>query len=314
MPKVAMLAGPTPTPQAANTLLFDKMFETLGQMEGMRRQKILNTNILEVLRRGGTPEEQRMGIAEAVRAANQPEFSQGPAGWLERLSAPFAPQVGQGMMGAITQQAIKPQPKTEIQKLTDEGYTPEESKMIRDISHGLKPRASSRLTYDKRTEIEKLDFLSNLKRRAEGQYFGIESGNVEPRDPKLLDWTLRELNKLPAYRQTEPTEGKPTRQTEPIESEAQPATTDLLNLGEQAGPWLGTPSPTKKGRHFTDLEAKQLHKDESELRSIMNRLKKEGNTKLLNAIRELWLAYMNETGGRSANEILEFDELKPYRK
>ena len=103
--------------------------------------------------------------------------------------------------------ALRGQPTTKTQELMGEGYTPEEARKARDISLGFEPRASSRLTYEDMSDVEKLKYLTAEKLKAEGQYYGLPSslGNIEPRDPKLLDWTLRELNKLPQYRQQEGT-------------------------------------------------------------------------------------------------------------
>lgn len=109
-------------------------------------------------------------------------------------------QAGYPMQEALGMARLTPTPKpTEIQKLRNEGYSPEEARMIRDISHGLKPRASSRKHYDNMSDVEKLNFLSTLKQRAEGQYFGIDpelGGLREPRQPKLLKWVDEELSKL----------------------------------------------------------------------------------------------------------------------
>lgn len=205
MPPVKLLPSARPHPFAgANTQAFMKILQTLGQFESIRQKRMLDSDILSVLERGGGIDE----IAGVVQEHQTPTFSSGVKGLFQRIAAPFAQQPGRGITDMITAQALRPRAKTEIQKLTEEGYAPEEAKMIRDISHGLKPRASSRQQYENMTDTEKLDFLSKVKQRAEGQYYGIEGGNVQPRDPKLLDWALRELNKLPQYRQQEKTREK----------------------------------------------------------------------------------------------------------
>jgi len=96
--------------------------------------------------------------------------------------------------------SLKNKPTTKIQEYMAEGYTSDEATMIRDIHFGKEPRASSRLTYDKMTNTEKMKYLLGLKTTAEGQYFGIEGGNVEPRDPNVRAWAIQELEKLPQYR------------------------------------------------------------------------------------------------------------------
>ncbi len=94
-----------------------------------------------------------------------------------------------------------PAKPTKIQELLNEGYSRQEARMIRDISHGLKPRASARKQYENMGDVEKRDFLSKLRQRAEGQYYNIEGGNIEPRQPKLLAWVEQEEAKLPIVSQ-----------------------------------------------------------------------------------------------------------------
>lgn len=254
MPPYGLLPAARPDPFAGqNAAAFVKIFQTLGQFETLRRQKMLNTDILGILQGGGDPQTIMQGIAGAVQQHQQPTYSpEFLPGLFQRIAAPFAQAPGAGITEALTAQAFKPQPRTEIQKLTAEGYTPQEAKMIRDISHGLEPRASTRQTYENMTEIEKLDFLSKVKQRAEGQYYGVLRGEaemiaetegkeprkVQPRDPKLLDWTLRELNKLPQYRQ-QGTELPPT-ETQPSGLKAEEG------VSVKAKPKLTPEKPTEK--------------------------------------------------------------------
>ena len=374
MPPVQILPGGGPDPYAGqNTQAFMKILQTLGHFEGLRRKRMMQSDILGVISQGGGIED----IAGVVQAHQQPQFDIGLQGLFQRIASPFAQAPGAGITDALTAQALKPQPRTEIQKLTDEDYTPEEAKMIRDISHGLKPRASVRQTYDNMTEIEKLDWLTKLKQRAEGQYYGTEE-KIKVREPKVRDWADKELKKLSIYR-GEPTGGtfdpegtgydsdtareaglepdetghwgsldprtgmllkgmkhKTIQKTIDVErklgnkivkrgkryystkAETQPPV-DLQRLGEQVSPWLEEP-PTKRQPPVSDRQIKQTYKDVTELRSIMSKLEKEGNTKLYNAIRKKWLAYLEavKTGREdeesSPSQILEFDEVKAYRK
>lgn len=94
------------------------------------------------------------------------------------------------------QAAAKTKSETKIGELLREGYSLDQARLIRDISHGLKPRASARKKYENMDDVEKMNFLSTLKQRAEGQYYGVEGGNMEPRQPKLLKWVNAELAKL----------------------------------------------------------------------------------------------------------------------
>lgn len=218
MPRVQLLPSAKPDPFAyQNTQAFMKILQTLGEYETIRQKKMLSTDILGVLSSGGGIEE----IAGVVQQHQQPQFDTGVRGLFQRISAPFAQQPGRGITDMILKGTISQAfaQRSKIQELLNEGYTPEEAKMIRDISHGIKPRASARAQYESMSEIEKLDFLSKVKQRAEGQYYGIEAGNVQPRDPILLDWTLRELDKLPQYRKQVEKPGVPEKppETPPVE-------------------------------------------------------------------------------------------------
>lgn len=213
MPPVVTLGPRQIDPLAGqNIAAFRKILQTLGESETLRRRKMLSSDILGILQGGGDPETIMQDIAGIVQAHQQPQFDTGLQGLLQRIAAPFAQAPGAGITDALIIQALKPQPRTEIQKLTAEGYTPQEAKMIRDISHGIKPRASVRLTYDKMTEIEKLDWLTKLKQRAEGQYYGTEE-KIKVREPKVLDWANKELEKLSIYR-PEAIEGEPSDEAE----------------------------------------------------------------------------------------------------
>lgn len=121
------------------------------------------------------------------------------------LQAGFDPQASVGF-ARMAPKALQPK-VTKIQELVSEGYSLSEARMIRDISHGLKPRASARKRYDNMGDVEKLNFLSTLKQRAEGQYFGIDpklGGIAEPRQPKLLKWINKEIEKLPMLSEAQP--------------------------------------------------------------------------------------------------------------
>lgn len=200
------------------------ILQILGQAEQVRRERQTLDRIVRALGEGKT-------TAEAIAAVTrqEPGFGTGIQGMLQRVGGAFQPQGGGArqdilrmIVGQRLQQALTPPkpftlgpgqerftgagervagvpkaPKpTKIQELVNEGYSLEEARMIRDISHGLKPRASARKQYENLSDVEKMDFLSKLKQRAEGQYYGIEGGNLLPRQPKLLKWVNEELKKL----------------------------------------------------------------------------------------------------------------------
>lgn len=201
------------------------ILQTLGAGEQKRREREKLDRIVRAIAGGATNIE---AIAEIAR--QEPELGTGFQGILQRIGGAFQPSPGgiqrgisETIIGARLRQALTPKTeipeglepstatvsptggvtrrfarpeKTKIKELTDEGYSLEEARMIRDISHGLKPRASTRKQYDNMNDVEKMSFLSTLKQRAEGQYYGVEGGNIEPRQPKLLKWVNEELGGL----------------------------------------------------------------------------------------------------------------------
>jgi len=103
-----------------------------------------------------------------------------------------------------------------VQEYMELGYdkkkAAEFARMEKLISAGMEPRKSSRRTYEGMTDVEKLDFLSNLKQRGEGPYFGVAGGNKEPRQPKLVNWANNEITKLSMFQKRE---GKSTPSVTP---------------------------------------------------------------------------------------------------
>ncbi len=62
----------------------------------------------------------------------------------------------------IRTEDLKQQPKSKIQELIKEGYTPQEAKHIRDIFHGLKPRASATKSLAQKSLPEQLSFWQTV--------------------------------------------------------------------------------------------------------------------------------------------------------
>ena len=87
-------------------------------------------------------------------------------------------------------------PATTREEIAAQGYSAEATQRILDIKNGLQPGASSRVIYDTMSLPEKRKYLSAERQRAEGQYFGIKDGNVEPRQPEYLDWIKKEQVKV----------------------------------------------------------------------------------------------------------------------
>jgi len=87
------------------------------------------------------------------------------------------------------------------------GYNPKQAhqfaRLSAEIAAGIKPRASSTKDYDKMSAPEKMKFLQTLKRSAEGPYFGVEGGNVEPLEPRVVKWASKELAELPMFKDPE---------------------------------------------------------------------------------------------------------------
>lgn len=111
MPPIAILPAARPDPFAyQNTQAFRKIFQTLGQFETLRRQKMLNTDILRILQGGGDPQTIMQGIAGAVQQHQQPTYSpEFLPGLFQRIAAPFAQAPGAGMTEALTAQAFTPE-------------------------------------------------------------------------------------------------------------------------------------------------------------------------------------------------------------
>lgn len=114
------------------------------------------------------------------------------------ISQPEFPTPQSNLFQQLTAQSLfRPAPKlTERQKLRTEGYSDEEIRRIRDIKHGIKPRASSTKTYNSMDLPTKAKYLATERTKAEGQYFGVEGGNVEARQPEYLEWILKEQKKV----------------------------------------------------------------------------------------------------------------------
>ncbi len=88
---------------------------------------------------------------------------------------------------------VKSTPKEELQA---QGYDAEAAQRILDIKNGLEPRASSRTQFDNMGLVEKSKYLATERQKAEGQYFGVEGGNIDPRQPEYLQWVLKEQAKV----------------------------------------------------------------------------------------------------------------------
>lgn len=120
--------------------------------------------------------------------------------------------------------------KDEVNYWTQRGYSLKDAqknaRLAAEIGAGITPRKSTRKHYDNMTDVEKMDFLTNLKNKAEGQYFGVEGGNVEARNPQQATWAQEELEKLPMFKEQQ-TEQIPAQEeiTEP------PTEAELIKKG-----------------------------------------------------------------------------------
>jgi len=109
MPRVQIIESPQPHPFAGqNAQAFVKIFQTLGHFEGLRRKKMMDSDILGVLQRGGDPETIMRGVAGAVQRAQEPQYSpEFLPGLLQRIAAPFAEAPGARITDALTAQAFR---------------------------------------------------------------------------------------------------------------------------------------------------------------------------------------------------------------
>jgi len=255
------------------------ILQTLGAAEQVRRERQQLDTITRAIAGGATTIE---AINTAVNQAKKPQFGTGIQGILQRISGAFQPSPGGGIEQSIQQMTIGQRLKqvlmpkepftlrpgqtrftgagerlaglekpTKIQELVNEGYSREEAQMIRDISHGLKPRASARKKYEGMDDVEKMSFLSTLKQRAEGQYYGVEGGNVKPRQPKLLKWVNEELGKLPM-----------------LKTEKEKTTTDDWQLQGMITPEMRAAEPQSKDEF---LKTVQSIEDEEEAKTYYNK-------------------------------------------
>lgn len=167
------------------------------------------------------PEQQRF---RALLQSKNPQIQEiGIKGLLQSVMEPYAGQLAQGRVGLMKaqteyyKQGRKPT-KDEIKYWVDRGYSTKDAannaQLTAEISAGLEPRASTRAGYDNMAPTEKMKFLTTLKSAAEGRYFGVEGGYVEPLNPAVQEWTQTELDKLPMFKKQEPSVEEPIKQAE----------------------------------------------------------------------------------------------------
>lgn len=164
--------------------------QALQSYEGAKQQRQFT--------RGLSPTLSPMQLMQhALRSGRSVSESLALAKGLTPSGTGFTLSPGQTRYGPGGQEVARGAPKlTESQQLQTEGYSSEEIRRIRDIKHGIEPRATSRITYDNMTTVEKAKYLATERQKAEGQYFGIEGGNKEPRQPDYLAWVLKEQEKV----------------------------------------------------------------------------------------------------------------------
>lgn len=109
MPGLAILPAARPHPFAGqNAAAFVKIFETLGQFEGMRQKRMMSSDILSILSQGGGVED----IAGVVQAHQRPQFDTGLQGLLQRIAAPFAQAPGAGITDMMLKETMESAFKT----------------------------------------------------------------------------------------------------------------------------------------------------------------------------------------------------------
>lgn len=299
MPPIAIAPRAQPDPFAGqNVQAFENIFRTLTEIETIRQNRIIESNVLAALARGASAEE-------LMEIAGRPvQFDTGLAGIFQRMGAKYArPPIRSAMAQAGFQRSISPH--TEKQKLMNEGYSESEAEEILDIRYGKKPRASSRLRYEDMSEEEKLNYLLSQKVRAEGQYYGIEGGNKEPRDPKALEWIKNELEKLSIYKQV-----RPEMVISPLTGE-EPTTFDWRTGRQISGP--GT-----KKEASTRQDGRPAAPDTERLINAVGRDNAQMEIKAWGVIYDAWDGFPRklqdairqaEQKGISFTEIMMFDEV-----
>ena len=86
MPGVINLAGPAQTAQKslAGTDAFGGILQTLGEIETIRQNRMMESSVLSALSRGASPEE-------LMKIVNQPvQFDEGVPGFFQRIAARYA--------------------------------------------------------------------------------------------------------------------------------------------------------------------------------------------------------------------------------
>ena len=109
MPPYGILPAARPDPYAgANTQAFMGILQTLGQYETLRRQRQMSSDILGVLQGGGDPQKTTMeNIAGVVQRHQQPTYSPGLQGLLQRIAAPFAAPVETGITDMLLKGTVE---------------------------------------------------------------------------------------------------------------------------------------------------------------------------------------------------------------
>ena len=367
MPPVAMLSSARPGPYAGqNTQAFMKILQTLGHFEGLRRKRMMQSDILGVISQGGGIED----IAGVVQAHQQPQFDIGLQGLFQRIASPFAQAPGAGITDALTAQAITPEKPLTMSDIRMQEYmkavaTGDEERADKLLMSSLVTIQTGEklLTPEKRQEKAEKDFEKAI---AETPLTTSQvTGYSEAMDTRL-DKAKRVWYKQPGrdnypeselFKQWKIFAGmhkfKNNTQKEQIwniwqnkvknraakgwfgkETDFDPTDPKWRKaIGLSATNGLETPPPpeqlaaqpmgevpTMQQPPVSDRGIQQVYRDITELRSIMSKLEKEGNTRLYNAIRKKWLAYLEavntgrESEESSPSQILEFDEVKAYRK
>lgn len=191
------------SPPDITTINDQRLFSPAGQQIAQDAWLGDDPNVRAEL--GKRPGQQTLSTQQIMqRALMSGDFSMSQALQFSQLGRPAtsltesergkAERIGAGLLPRATQPKL-----TESQQLQAEGYTSEEIRRIKDIKHGIEPRASNRITYDRMTAVEKAKYLSTERTKAEGRYFGmiLSEGVPEPaRQPDYLAWIVTEEEKV----------------------------------------------------------------------------------------------------------------------
>jgi len=162
------------------------ILDTIGKVERLRQDRALNARVINVVAMSGGPQQIAQALVEA-----QPQYSTGPAGFLQQIANQFAPpsmiegQVGQmGIASAM-------RPVSAHQRISDKRLALIEQAEAEGDTERVERLMGVRKELEGKTKQERIKILQTGMNAAAGQYFyqeGLEGGAKQPKNPVLYDY------------------------------------------------------------------------------------------------------------------------------